>query len=50
MMLRTISVVLIAFWMFGLVNSYMMGGQIHIVLVLAFIVMLLNIVQNQKVL
>ncbi|MBN1453756.1 MAG: lmo0937 family membrane protein [Anaerolineales bacterium] len=49
MMLRTISVVLIALWVFGLVSSYTMDGLIHIFLVLAFMVILLNIIQDQKV-
>ena len=49
-MLWTISVVLIVLWLLGLVSSYTMGGFIHILLVIAIIVVLLNIIQGRRVL
>ena len=35
---------------FGLVSSYTLGGFIHILLVIAIIVVLLNIIQGRKAL
>ncbi len=49
-MLYTIAVVLIVLWLLGLVSSYTIGGFIHILLVIAVIVVLLNIIQGRRVL
>jgi uncharacterized membrane protein len=49
-MLYTVAVVLIVLWLLGLVSSYTMGGFIHILLVIAIIVVLLNIIQGRKIL
>jgi len=47
-MLWTIAVVLIVLWLLGLVSSYTMGGFIHILLVLAVIVVVLNFIGARK--
>jgi hypothetical protein len=47
-MLWTIAVVLIVLWLLGLVSSYTMGGFIHILLVLAVIMVLVNIIQGRR--
>jgi len=49
-MLWTIVVVLIILWLLGLVSSYTMGGLIHILLVIAIIVVLLNVIQGRRAL
>ncbi len=49
-MIWTIAVILIILWLLGLVSSYTMGGLIHILLVIAIIVILLNIIQGRRVL
>ncbi|MBU0674486.1 MAG: lmo0937 family membrane protein [Proteobacteria bacterium] len=49
-MLWTISVILLVLWALGLVSSHTMGGFIHVLLVVAVIVVLLNIIQGRKVL
>ena len=49
-MLYTIAVILIILWLLGLVTSYTMGGFIHILLVIAVIVVLLNIIQGRRAL
>jgi hypothetical protein len=49
-MLWTIAVVLVAFWLLGVVSSYTIGGFIHILLVLAVIVVLIRIIRGEKVL
>jgi hypothetical protein len=43
-MLRTISMILIIVWVFGLVGSYAMGGFIHILPVIAIAVLVISIV------
>ena len=42
-MLWTIAVVLLVLWALGLVSSYTMGGIIHILLVIAIVMILVNI-------
>ena len=49
-MLWTIAVVLMVLWVLGLVSSYTMGGFIHILLVVAVIMILVNLVQGRKLL
>lgn len=48
-MLETIVVLLVVFWLLGLVTSYTMGGLIHILLVIAVVVLLLRIIQGRRV-
>jgi hypothetical protein len=47
-MLWTIAVILIVLWLLGLVSSYTMGGFIHLLLVLAVVVVLINIIQGRR--
>ena len=47
-MLWTIAVILIILWALGLVSSYTMGGFIHILLVIAVIVVLLNLIGGRR--
>ena len=47
-MLWTIFVVLLVLWALGLVTSYTMGGFIHILLVLAIVVILIQVVQGRR--
>ncbi|MBI5014679.1 MAG: lmo0937 family membrane protein [Deltaproteobacteria bacterium] len=47
-MLWTIAVVLIALWLLGLVTGYTMGSFIHILLVVAIIVVLVNVIQGRR--
>jgi asparagine N-glycosylation enzyme membrane subunit Stt3 len=47
-MLWTIAVILIILWLLGLVSSYTMGGFVHILLVIAVVVILLNIIRGRK--
>ncbi|MBK7902487.1 MAG: lmo0937 family membrane protein [Steroidobacteraceae bacterium] len=47
-MLWTVAVVLIILWLLGLVTSYTMGGLIHILLVIAIVVVLLNVIQGRR--
>jgi len=47
-MLYTIAVVLIVLWLLGLVTSYTMGGFIHVLLVIAVVMILVNIIQGRR--
>ncbi|MEO8427250.1 MAG: lmo0937 family membrane protein [Verrucomicrobiota bacterium] len=47
-MLWTIAVVLIILWLLGLVSSYTMGGLIHILLVIAIVMILVNFISGRK--
>jgi Family of unknown function (DUF5670) len=47
-MLYTIAVVMIALWLLGLVTSYTMGGLIHVLLVIAIIMVLVNFLGGRR--
>jgi hypothetical protein len=47
-MLYTIAVVMIILWLLGLVTSYTMGGLIHVLLVIAIIMILVNVIQGRR--
>ena len=47
-MLYTIAVVLLVLWLLGLVSSYTMGGFIHVLLVFAIVMVLLNLISGRR--
>jgi len=47
-MLWTIFVILLVLWGLGLVTSYTMGGFIHILLVIAIVVVLVQVIQGRR--
>jgi hypothetical protein len=47
-MLWTIFVILIVMWLLGMVSSYTLGGFIHLLLLLAIAVVLINIIQGRR--
>ena len=47
-MLYTLAVVLLILWLLGLVSSYTMGGFIHILLVVAIVMVLVNFIGGRK--
>ena len=47
-MLWTIAVILIILWALGLVTSYTLGGFIHIILVVAIIVIVIQLVTGRR--
>lgn len=48
-MLWTIAVILLVLWGLGLVTSFTMGGFIHVLLVIAVIVVLIQLITGKKV-
>jgi hypothetical protein len=47
-MLWTIAIVLLVAWALGLVSAYTMGGFIHILLVAAIIIVLVNLIGGRR--
>jgi hypothetical protein len=47
-MLYTLAVVLLILWLLGLVTSYTIGGFIHILLVVAVVLILVNLITGRK--
>ena len=48
-MLWTIFVILLVLWLLGMVSSYTMGGFIHVLLVVAIVVALIQLIQGTRV-
>ena len=48
-MLYTIALILIIGWLLGLVSSYTLGGFIHIMLVVALVLIVVRLVQGNRV-
>jgi Family of unknown function (DUF5670) len=49
-MLYTIAVVLLLLWVLGLVTSYTLGGFIHILIVIAIVMVLVNLIGGRRIL
>ena len=47
-MLWTIFVILLILWLLGLVSSYTLGGFIHILLVIAIVILIINLIQGRR--
>jgi phage-related holin len=47
-MLYTLAVILIILWLLGLVTSYTMGGVIHILLVIALVLIIINFISGRR--
>ena len=47
-MLWTIFMILLVLWLLGLVSSYTLGGFIHILLVLAVVVLIINLLSGRS--
>ncbi|HEX3620323.1 MAG: lmo0937 family membrane protein [Verrucomicrobia bacterium] len=47
-MLWTIFVILLVLWLLGLVSSYTLGGFIHILLVIAIVVLIIQLISGRR--
>jgi hypothetical protein len=47
-MLYTIAVILVVLWLIGLLTSYTMGGVVHVLLVIALILIVVNLVKGRR--
>jgi hypothetical protein len=48
-MLWTIFVILLVLWALGMITSYSMGGLIHVLLVIAVVILVINLIQGRRV-
>jgi len=47
-MLWTIFVILLILWLVGVVSSYTLGGFIHLLLVIALVMLLINLISGRR--
>jgi hypothetical protein len=47
-MLWTIFVVLLVLWLIGVVSSYTIGGFIHLLLVIALVMLVINLISGRR--
>ena len=47
-MLETLAVLLLILWLLGVVSSYILGGFIHILLVVALVVVLARLIRGRR--
>ena len=47
-MLWTIGVILLVLWALGLFSGYTLGGVIHVLLVIALIVVVVQVIQSRR--
>jgi hypothetical protein len=47
-LLYTSAVVLLVLWLLGIVTSYTMGGVIHVLLVIAVVMILIQVIQGRR--
>jgi hypothetical protein len=47
-MLTTIAIILLVLWLLGLLSGYVLGGFIHILLVVAIVLFLIRIIQGRN--
>ena len=48
-MLLTIAIILLIMWALGLATSYTLGGFVHILLVIALVMLVVNLVQGRRI-
>ena len=49
-MLMTLAIILLVLWALGLVTSYTLGGFIHILLLIALVMIVVNLVSGRRAL
>jgi len=47
-MLWTIVIILLVLWLLGIVTSYTLGGFIHILLVVALVIIVINLLSGRR--
>ena len=47
-MLWTIALILVVLWVLGLVSAYTLGGFIHVLLVIAIVVIVVQVIQGRR--
>lgn len=49
-MLMTLAIVLIALWLLGFITANTMGGLIHVLLVVAVVILLVQVIRGRRIL
>jgi len=47
-MLWTIFIVLLVLWLVGMVSSYTFGGFVHLLLVVALVILIINLISGRR--
>ena len=47
-MLWTLAIILLVLWLLGMVTSYTLGGVLHILLVIAIVMVLVNLISGRR--
>jgi len=47
-MLYTIAVILLVLWLLGMVSAYTMGGFLHLLLIVAVIMVVVNLISGRR--
>ena len=47
-MLRTLFVILLVMWLLGMVSSYTLGGFIHLLLLVALVLILIDVIEGRR--
>lgn len=49
-MLYTLAVILLVLWLLGMVTSYTLGGLLHVLLVIAVVMVIVNLISGRRAL
>ena len=47
-MLWTIFVILLVLWLLGMVSGYALGGFVHLLLVIALVILVINLISGRR--
>jgi hypothetical protein len=48
-MLFTIFIILLVMWLLGMVSSYTLGGYVHLLLLVALVVLVIDLIQGRRI-
>jgi hypothetical protein len=48
-MLFTIFIILLVMWLLGMVSSHTLGGYVHLLLLVALVVLVIDIIQGRRI-
>jgi hypothetical protein len=48
-MLFTIFIILLVMWLLGMISSYTLGGYVHLLLLVALVVLVIDLIQGRRI-
>jgi len=48
-MLFTVFVILLVMWLLGMISSYTLGGYVHLLLLVALVVLVIDLIQGRRI-